>query len=150
MQRDDDGGRPKRNPEQVYDALTGQIKLWWSNEVSFERDHFTIGFGETKKSFRTATPDYNEAGYEIVWKCTQANLLHPEVQTPNEWVGTNIIWAIEPHPSGAKITMTHDGLNEALECFDICAQGWDFFFLDSLKGYLATGQGKPFTSLQAV
>ncbi len=36
------------------------------------------------------------------------------------------------------------GLVPTLECFEVCAQGWDYFFVNSLKQYLVTGEGSPF------
>lgn len=132
----------------VYEALTNEIKNWWSGDLSVEGDEFTIGFGETKKSFQAEISPPTNSGFEIVWRCTQANLLHPNVQTPDEWVGTHITWVVEANETCTKITMTHVGLNASLECFEICVGGWDFFFLDSLREYLATGQGKPFSASQ--
>lgn len=135
--------------EAVHQALTRDIRNWWSANLVDHGDVFTVGFGDTRKTFKALIPPSAEPCFEIVWTCTEANLLHPSVSTPNEWVGTRIIWAVEPDDDGVKITLTHEGLNEDLQCFEICVGGWDFFFLESLKDYLETGTGKPFTAPRA-
>jgi len=134
---------------QVYEALTNDLRNWWSDDLSITDNSFTIGFGETKKSFRVSNAVCSEEGFTVIWHCTQANLLHPEVKTPDEWVGTDLCWIVRPSDAGNKVTLTHVGLNASLECHEICIGGWDFFFLDSLNAYLSTGQGKPFMSSEA-
>jgi hypothetical protein len=122
-------------------ALTRDIPGWWSEDLESRGNAFTVGFGETKKSFQTSKPVSGGGGFDIVWNCTAANLLHPDVSVSDEWVGTRILWKIRPVDSGIAITLTHQGLNDMLQCHEICVGGWNFFFAESLKSYLETGQG---------
>ncbi|MES0811116.1 hypothetical protein ABLO27_16640 [Roseibium sp. SCPC15] len=133
----------------VHQALTAEIRDWWSEDLTIGGNQFTVGFGETKKTFKMIVQAASENGFEIVWICTSANLLHPDVTTPDEWVGTRIVWQIHPNNSGADITLTHEGLNSDLECHNICVGGWDHFFLSSLKDYIVSGKGQPFSSTKA-
>lgn len=136
-------------PDAVHKALAKDISLWWSEELVVQGSSFTIGFGETKKTFTTILPASTEDGFEITWDCTAANLLHPDVGNPGEWVGTRIIWDVQPDGETTNVTLTHVGLNEGLQCHDICVRGWDHFFLDSFQAYMTTGQGNPFAPSQA-
>ncbi|CTQ55594.1 hypothetical protein LP7551_04137 [Roseibium album] len=136
-------------PDAAHQALTKDISLWWSEELAVHEGSFTIGFGETKKTFNTILPASIESGFEIAWICTAANLLHPDVGNPEEWVGTRIVWNVKLDGGTTNVTLTHVGLNETLQCHDICVRGWDHFFLDSFQAYLTTGQGNPFGPSQA-
>lgn len=136
------------SPNAIQNALTKDMSNWWSEDFRLDGDVFTIGFGETKKTFETLEQSLAQNGFELVWLCTAASLLHPDVTNPEEWVGTRIVWNVQPEGNNTRITMTHEGLNTTLQCHDICVQGWDFFFLQSLKDYLETGIGKPFSKTE--
>lgn len=133
-------------PDAIHQALTKEISGWWSEDLVADTEAFTIGFGETKKTFKVIAPPPAKGNFKVIWDCTAANLLHPDVNTPDEWVGTQIIWTVHPDGGTTNVTLTHVGLNSSLQCHAICIQGWDHFFLDSFKGFMITGQGKPFTS----
>ncbi|MES9851030.1 MAG: hypothetical protein ABW170_04275 [Candidatus Thiodiazotropha sp. L084R] len=63
-----------------------------------------------------------------------------------EWLGTKLKWVIRNLDGVTQIDFVHEGLVKELECYDICKQGWDYYFLSSLKQYLDTGTGTPYTN----
>ena len=65
-------------------------------------------------------------------------------QSINEWNGSKLRWEIQKQDKKTKITLVHEGLVSSLECYEVCEQGWDYFFVKSLKQYLNTGEGSPF------
>ena len=63
-----------------------------------------------------------------------------------EWLDTTLRWRISADGDGARIQFEHHGLTPQLHCYDICHQGWDFFFATSLAAYLSEGTGMPHSS----
>lgn len=130
--------------QQVYAAITEHIAQWWSNDLMGAAvqagDSFSIAFGKTKKTFNItkAIPDQ-----QVEWTCVKAYINNPSLENKAEWVGTKIIWTISSAPQGATLNFLHQGLDENLQCFNLCQAGWDMF-LASLQTYLTTGIGKPF------
>ena len=79
----------------------------------------------------------------VVWKVAEAHHDLEGIRKKDEWKGTIIKWEIVADETGSNVTFTHQGLVPALECYDICEAGWDYF-LGSLKNYLETGKGNPY------
>ena len=80
-------------------------------------------------------------------ECIEAN--HIDESSPasirNEWEGTKLKWTIQQQGTKTKIVFIHEGLTPSLDCYNICEAGWDYFFVNSLKNYLDTGEGNPGT-----
>lgn len=135
------------SPQAAYEALTQGIAQWWTRpdrpvaKVG-DRAKFTFPPG---KSYWTFEASKLAPGERVEMNCVEALHLHEgqpdEIQ--QEWLGTKVIWQIARKGDQTEITLEHIGLKPELLCFDICRQGWDFFFADSLKEYLNTGIGKP-------
>jgi hypothetical protein len=79
----------------------------------------------------------------LAWKVAEANHDVVGLKKRDEWKGTTIKWQIAENEMGSKVTITHQGLVPALECYEMCEAGWDFF-LGSLKSFLETGRGYPY------
>ncbi len=63
-----------------------------------------------------------------------------------DWVGTKPAFDVARCTAGGSdLRFRHDGLNPGLECYDMCRAGWEQY-LPSLRDYLETGEGNPFTS----
>ncbi|CAG4994626.1 hypothetical protein DYBT9275_01432 [Dyadobacter sp. CECT 9275] len=128
----------------VYAALTEHIQHWWSTDLTGAAaqagDSFTIGFGETRKTFKIleATPCTR-----VVWTCTKAYIDLNSLQNKGEWVGTRLVWTLDDRGENTTLTFLHEGLSPDLECYTVCEDGWNTF-LASLGDYLATGKGAPF------
>jgi len=134
------------SPAAVHAALTSiaGLRAWWTDDCEGDAapdGSFTVRFGETEKTMRV-----EDAGSpsEVRWTCTHAHLdLGPAART-DEWVGTIIVFRIEPDAGqGARLDFAHLGLTPALACHAVCSAGWQQF-LGSLRAYLETGSGAPF------
>jgi hypothetical protein len=125
-------------------AITKEIDKWWGkvdNSVRELGDEFSIFFGNTEWRFKTTQYVPFE---KIKWNCIKANHVHKGLQNiQEEWLNTDVQWNIKDHADKTKITITHNGLNNQLNCYEVCKSGWDFFLLSSLKNYLETGKGTP-------
>ena len=131
-------------PDSVYKAITQDIDKWWtefSNQALHAGDQLTVRFERTTSWVMTvseASPNQS-----LVWQVVQANHDLEDLTKKDEWRDTTIDWKIEESETGSEVTLTHIGLIPALECYNICQAGWDFF-LGSLKKYLETGKGYPY------
>ena len=65
-----------------------------------------------------------------------------------DWVGTSIIFDLEPAGDGTELRFHHLGLNPDLECFEMCQNGWSHY-LPSLVDLVDRGAGFPNTSVDA-
>ena len=61
-----------------------------------------------------------------------------------DWVGTRPTFTIEPLDAGAcELTFEHVGLNDELECKDMCSRSWNHFVRTSLRELAEGGPGAP-------
>jgi uncharacterized protein YndB with AHSA1/START domain len=61
-----------------------------------------------------------------------------------DWVGTQPTFTITPIEQGAcELTFEHLGLNNELECKDMCSRSWDHFVRTSLRELVEGGPGAP-------
>lgn len=137
---------PRTAPQQAFDALTQGIALWWSTAFEGSAQQpghsFTVRFGpQVFKNIRIealSEPDH------ITWYVHDALLAVPGLLQQQEWIGTRIIWDISEQNGDTIIQLSHEGLHPALECFDICRNGWQQF-TNSLQQYITTGAGDPYS-----
>ena len=131
-------------PESVYNAITKDIDKWWtelSNQAQRVRDQLIVRFENTTSwVMRVSEALPNRS---LVWKVVEANHDLEGITKKDEWKETTIKWEIAENETGSKVTLTHEGLIPALECYEICKAGWGYF-LGSLKNYLETGRGYPY------
>lgn len=129
--------------KEIFDCLTTRIKEWWTETVEGSAIHignkFTVMFGETFKTFQVEEIATNT---KIVWSCLDAYINVPAFKNKNEWIGTRIAWEILPEDNGTKLVLTHFGLTPALECYEVCENGW-IQYLGSLKKLITEGKGLP-------
>lgn len=123
-------------------AIRDEMHLWWSLQVEPSETGATIRFGNSHVSFDIGA---ERDGIEQ-WLCTDANMIIEDVADTAEWQGTSLIWRVVPEGSGSRITLTHQGLNQSLECLDVCTRGWQHFFEGSLKAHLSGGMPSPETN----
>lgn len=131
--------------DKVYHALTHEIPLWWTEMFEGSSSQvggvFTIRFGDQiHKTMRIKKLTDNA---EIVWLVEDSLIALPELKNQTEWIGTTIVWEIEQKNTITQVKLTHIGLNPDIECYEICAGGWQQF-LGSLKKFLETGSGTPY------
>ncbi len=131
--------------EKAYNALTREISLWWTEMFEGSSLHtgdlFTIRFGDN--IYKTMQVKELSPCSKVIWFVEDSLIALPELKNRTEWIGTTIIWEIEPKEDDTRIKVTHIGLNPDIECYEICSNGW-IQFLGSLKLFLETGEGKPY------
>ena len=130
--------------ESVYKAITREIDKWWtdlSNQALQVGDQLAVRFEKTTSWVMTVSEAFPNRS--LVWKVVEANHDLEDITRKDEWKGTTIKWEIVENETGSKVTLTHEGLLPALECYEICEAGWGYF-LGSLKKYLETGRGYPY------
>lgn len=134
------------SPAEVYKALTADFNKWWTtecNSISNIGDKITFKFGS---SYWVMSANNLVAEKLVVLECIEANHIHDGLPSSilKEWIGTKLKWEIQNQGKKSKIVFNHDGLVPSLECYEVCKQGWEYFFVTSLKQYLDTGKGAPF------
>ena len=135
-------------PSAAYQALTTTFDKWWTtscNPISETGDKITFRFGSTYWVMRanTLVPDNS-----VELECIEAHHVHEGLSSSilDEWQGTKLKWKIQKLGEKTKIVLVHEGLVPSLNCYEVCEQGWDYFFVNSLNQYLDTGKGLPFES----
>jgi hypothetical protein len=137
----------KNSPQAVYEALTTDIEHWWTkpdqplSKVG-DQAKFTFPPG---RSFWTFEATILTPGQYVEMICVDALHLHEGQlkEIEKEWLNTKVVWKIIPQGEYTDIQLNHIGLLPSLLCYQICQEGWDFFFTESLKNYLDNGVGKP-------
>ena len=119
-----------------------RVSSWWTENIEGStahlNDEFTVRFGETFSIFRIA-----EAipAQKLVWHVLDCNLHW--MRDKKEWKGTKILWQISGSGNSSHISMTHIGLNESVECFGDCTNGWNHYVKVSLFKLIEEGKGEP-------
>jgi hypothetical protein len=132
-------------PNAAYKALTTEFDKWWTPDtgsISNVGDTIKFKFNTTYWIMRANTLARNY----IELECIEAHHIHDGLPSSilKEWEGTTLKWEIQEQDGNTKISLTHKGLIPSLDCFEICKEGWDYFFVTSLKKYLNKGKGLPF------
>lgn len=134
---------------QIFDALTLGIQHWWTTlfegNADTENETFTVRFGE--QVFKTMRVHELIPNKKVVWLVIDSLIDIPELINQKEWINTSINWEITNDNANVQLHLTHVGLNPAIECYNICAQGWKQFTA-SLQSYLETGSGMPYIAAQ--
>lgn len=138
----------KASAENVYAALTQEIPLWWTEmfEGAADREQsvFTVRFGISV--YKTMQITELQPNVKVVWDVKDSLIQIPELRNQTEWIGTTIVWEIRPVGEDSILQLTHVGLQPSVECYEICAAGWQQFTA-SLKSYLETGKGTPYLEM---
>jgi len=132
----------KQSPEQVYAAINN-VRGWWSQGLKGTSDRLGESFDYKHKAIHLSTQKVTELvpNKKVTWRVTKSSINF--VADKDEWKDTDIVFDITPSKGKTKVTMTHEGLTPKLECFDACSGGWGFYFGDSLKQLIETGEGEP-------
>lgn len=120
----------------IFDDMTG----WWSPHVEKTDTGATIRFGDSHATF-----EFSQRDGTYVWTCTDANMIIDGIADSTEWHGTTLIWQILPEGDGSRITLSHIGLTPALDCHNVCTNGWARYFETSLLAYLCGETASPET-----
>jgi uncharacterized protein YndB with AHSA1/START domain len=129
----------------VYRAIATQqgLRSWWTTSCDADSHvggRATFRFGPSWKAMRI---DRLEPGREVLWHCVESHLVATGVK-PQEWLGTDIAFRLTPRGTAQTVLdFEHVGLTPAIECWEICNEGWNQF-LGSLQSLVETGEGAPF------
>ncbi len=73
----------------------------------------------------------------VRWTVTECTFME-------DWVGTQPTFTITPIDNGScEVNFEHRGLNDKLECKDMCSRSWDHFVGTSLRELVEGGPGAP-------
>lgn len=129
----------------VYAALTTAkgLRGWWTQDcdvASALGGIHRVRFGPHHKDLRV---EQLEPHRLVHWHCTGALIDLPQLSRKDEWVGTELVFRIDAQGEGqTRLHFEHLGLVPAVECYEVCEQGWRHF-LASLQQYAETGRGMP-------
>jgi uncharacterized protein YndB with AHSA1/START domain len=124
----------------VFDAITtaGALAAWWSpvtgSGLTGGELRFPMVAGEPPLLIKV-----DEATRPATVRWTVAECTFME-----DWAGTQPTFTITPlDDGGCELTFEHLGLNDKLECKDMCSRSWDHFVRTSLRELAEGGPGAP-------
>lgn len=131
------------SPEKAFDATT-DVGGWWGRITGS-----TTSVGD---EFVYVVPGLHYSGFRVTdfarphrtaWLVTGSYL--DFVADKQEWNGSTVRFDIEAVGDGARVTFTHEELEPSDECYEICSNAWGMFVNGSLKAFIETGKGAPYT-----
>jgi len=122
----------------VYRALTERTGLagWWTTAVVAEPRVGSIAefdFGDRYHNEMRVVRLVQDARVE--WHCLEGD---------EEWIGTTLVFSLEPGAGGTIVRFTHGGWRAETDFFASCNSNWGFY-MRSLKSFCETGEGDPYT-----
>lgn len=131
-----------QSPMAVFDAIN-RPREWWGRQVDGATDRLGEEWTYRYQDMHFSRQKITEfvPGKRIVWHVIDAELNY--VSDKGEWKGTDLIFDIMTKGDKTEVRFTHAGLVPEVECFDSCTSSWSGLIQDSLKGLIATGQGRP-------
>lgn len=132
----------EKTPEEVFKAINN-VRAWWIGKIEGETDKLGDEFIYSYSDIHRTKQKITElvAGKKVVWHVLEANLSFTE--TPDEWVGTDVIFELSEKDGKTEVHFTHAGLTPALACYGACSSGWSAFIDGNLQGYINTGEVQP-------
>jgi len=119
------------------------VTTWWTDDLKGQshklNDLFTVQFADIHISTQKIVeliPDK-----KIIWLVTDSNLSF--VEKKHEWTNTQIVFELTNDNNKTQIKFTHMGLVPAVQCYDGCSKGWDYYIKGSLFKLLTEGKGTP-------
>ena len=122
--------------DDVYTAVATPegIAAWWTTETKGTGElgkPLAFRFGE-RGGFDMDVVELDPSGH-VRWRVTEG---------PEEWIGTEIDWALDQRGEYTIVNFSHEGWREPVEFMHHCSTKWATFLL-SLKDLVETGQGRP-------
>jgi uncharacterized protein YndB with AHSA1/START domain len=133
--------RVKASPDALFDALTTVSGLagWWNPAT---------GSGETggELCFFMNAPEPLVIHVDEAIRPTSVRWTVTDCAFLADWIGTRPTFTITPLDGDtSELHFRHQGLNEELECIDMCTRSWNHY-MASLRDYLEADHGSPFGS----
>jgi hypothetical protein len=131
-----------KTSNEVYSAINN-VQQWWTENFEGNskklNDEFTVTFGETFIKLKVVELVNN---YKVVWQVTDC--YKHFLKNKKEWVDTKISFDIVNEDNeNTKLTFTHFGLTNPLECYEICCDAWNGYLHGSLKNLINIGNATP-------
>ena len=128
------------SPLEVFNAI-GNPRGWWQGVISGPTEKVGDEFTYAMAPYHVSKQKVIESipSKKVVWLITESSINF--VADKNEWLNTTIVFEIEPIQEGTKVTLTHHGLVQTLECYGGCSSGWEQLLQKSLVSYIANGEG---------
>ena len=138
----------EQTPQQVFDAVN-DVRSWWSGNIV--GDTSTVG-----AEWTYSVPDIHFSklrntelvpAERVSWLVLDSHLSF--IEDKEEWTGTTVRFDIttesaEPaYNPRTRLTFTHEGLNAAHECYEVCHTAWGQYILGSLRTRIQDGTGQP-------
>ena len=128
-------------PNAILTALTDgeHIQNWWTKDASVISGKGVFqwkGYGWTVELLLEKSKD----DQTVTWKCLKSNM-----QNTNAWEDSTILFELIPNEQGTLLNLTHFNYKNS-PCYDVCREGWGFVVGKSMKSYLETGKGMPYTA----
>jgi len=129
------------DPKKAFESIS-RVPEWWTSHFEGRSqnpgDVFTVRFGETFVTFKVTEV---VPGQKVSWLVTDCNLHW--LSDKKEWKDTRIVWEVSTRDNLTQIDFTHIGLVPAVECYENCEKGWNFFIKDSLFKLITEDKGLP-------
>lgn len=123
--------------EKVYRALTEREGLagWWTVQAAATPVAGSVADFKFGDRYHTAMRVAAlKPPTRVEWECEKGD---------EEWVGTRVVFDLEPKVDQTLVRFVHEGWREATDYFASCNYNWGYY-LTSLKSYCETGRGTPF------
>lgn len=116
---------------------------WWSEEIEGNTDRLNETFFYHYKDIHLCKIKLIEAvpGKKLVYQVVENQFNF--ITDQSEWVNTKLIFDISSKGNATEIRFTHEGLVPAYECYQVCNDAWNGYIHNSLKNFIASGQGSP-------
>ena len=124
----------------VFDAVTTTeaVTAWWSQVTGSGTTDGELHFPMVADQ-RPLLIHVDEATRPttVRWTVTECTFME-------DWVGTQPTFIITPIDDGScEVEFVHRGLDDRLECKDMCSRSWDHFVGTSLREFAERGTGAP-------
>jgi hypothetical protein len=131
-----------QTPEQVFNAVTN-VRGWWSEQIEGGTARLNDEFKYHYQDVHACRVRLEEVvPYEkVVWYIVDNYFKFTKDAT--EWKDTRVSFVISRKGNKTQLTVTHIGLNEQHECFEICQESWTNYIQNSLRDLITKGKGQP-------
>lgn len=121
----------------VHHALTSQagVEGWWTDDAKVSSTELDLGFPDAPARFSMPVVAVTESS--VTWSSAG--------EFPPHWVGTEVAWQLNDHPSGSgtQVFFSHSGFAAPDPMLGHTAYTWALLF-DHLRRYCETGISDPF------
>jgi hypothetical protein len=132
----------KQTPSSAFNAIKN-FRAWWSEQIEGETDKHNEVFYYHYKDVHLCKIKLIEIipDKKLVYHILDNSFSF--IQDKTEWIDTKLIFEIMSEGDDTKVKFTHEGLNSAHECYNICFDSWGGYIKKSLYNLITIGKGQP-------